>query len=150
MAGEEVSIRDIVSRCVCRCSLHYRPPTAPMVVTHVVACRFIAASPSGELQFVLSDLRGLVNQDEFDLHAELPALVAECAPPSPPPPALAALTLGLRHNFAVHKSVTNNGLVVPLHIAGQLSDGYLFDPRSLQAFEYRFVALHVCVRACVS
>jgi hypothetical protein len=39
--------------------------------------RFIAASPSGELQFVLSDLRGLVNQDEFDIHAELPALVAE-------------------------------------------------------------------------
>ena len=38
---------------------------------------------------MLSDLRGLVNQDEFDLHAELPALVAECAPPSP---ALAALT----------------------------------------------------------
>ena len=39
--------------------------------------RFIAASPSGELQFVLSDLRALVNQDEFDLQAELPALVAE-------------------------------------------------------------------------
>ena len=91
---------------------------------------------------MLSDLRGLVNQDEFDLHAELPALVAECAPPSP---ALAALTLRLRHNFAVHKAVTNNGLLVPLHTAGQLSDGYLFDPRSLQAFEYCLIAAK-CVR----
>jgi hypothetical protein len=36
----------------------------------------------------------------------------------------------------VHKAVSNNGLLVPLHRAGQLSDGYLFDPRSLQAFEY--------------
>jgi len=95
MAGEEVSIRDIVGR-------------------------FIASSPSGELQFILSDLRGLVNQDEFDLEAELPALVAE-------------------HNFAVHKTVTNNGVLVPLHAAGQLGDGYLFDPRSCQAFEYDHV-----------
>jgi len=95
VAEEVVSIRDIVGR-------------------------FIAAAPSGELQFVLSDLRGLVNADEFDLEAELPALVAE-------------------HNFDVHKAVMVNGLAVPLHVAGQLSDGYLFDPRSSQAFEYDHV-----------
>ena len=47
------------------------------------------------------------------------------------------LTLLSRHNFAVHKVVMNNGLAVPLHTAAQLSDGYLFDPRSSQAFEYR-------------
>ncbi len=45
----------------------------------------------------------------------------------------------------MHKAVTNNGLLVPLHTAGQLSDGYLFDPRSLQAFEYCLIAAK-CVR----
>ena len=68
---------------------------------------------------------------------------------------VAFLTFCCRHNFAVHKTVTNNGLSVPLHSAGQvrffityrisamhfthvkqLSDGFLFDPRSCQAFEY--------------
>ena len=41
--------------------------------------------------------------------------------------------------------MTNNGLLVPLHTAGQLSDGYLFDPRSLQAFEYCLIVAK-CVR----
>jgi hypothetical protein len=50
-----------------------------------------------------------------------------------------------RRHFAVHKAVTNNGLVVPLHAAAKLSDGYLFDPRSVQAFEYCCSAAK-CVR----
>jgi hypothetical protein len=84
MAEEEVSIRDIVSRFIflflrSPSSSHLSPAPAQLALAalHSSFLRFIAASPSGELQFVLSDLRGLVNQDEFDLQAELPALVAE-------------------------------------------------------------------------
>jgi hypothetical protein len=76
----EVSIRDIVARfaslSTCPNRLRRIASLRP-TLTRSCMHRFIAASPSGELQFVLSDLRGLVNQDEFDLHAELPALVAE-------------------------------------------------------------------------
>ena len=57
--------------------------------------------------------------------------------------------LCLRHNFDVHKAVMVNGLAVPLHVAGQLSDGYLFDPRSSQAFEYTPTACSACVRVRV-
>jgi hypothetical protein len=94
MAEEEVSIRDIVGRFIFDPSspsllpFFFPSPSFPIPFSSSCAqlsrdcslsscLRFIAASPSGELQFVLSDLRALVNQDEFDLQAELPALVAE-------------------------------------------------------------------------
>ena len=48
----------------------------------------------------------------------------------------------------MHKAVSTNGLLVPLHRAGQLSDGYLFDPRSLQAFEYAAAAACACLFSC--